>query len=36
MTHEETLRIMRICDGLRKTWGVKFPMDVEIPAKVEE
>ncbi len=36
MTHEETLRIMRICDGLRKTWGVRFPMDVNIPAKTEE
>lgn len=36
MTHEETLRIMRICDGLRKTWNVRFPMDVEIPAKTEE
>lgn len=36
MSHQETLRIMRICDGLRRTWGVKFPMDVEIPAKPEE
>ena len=36
MSHQETLRIMRICDGLRRTWGVKFPMDVEIPAKTEE
>ncbi len=36
MSHEETLRIMRICDGLRRTWGVRFPMDVEIPAKAEE
>lgn len=32
MPHEETLRIMRICDGLRRTWGVKFPMDAEISA----
>lgn len=36
MSHDETLRIMRICDGLRRTWGVRFPMDVEIPAKTEE
>ncbi len=36
MPHQETLRIMRICDGLRKTWGVKFPMDIEMPAKPAE
>ncbi len=29
MPHDETLRIMRIMDGLRKTWNVKFPMEAE-------
>ena len=27
MPHEETLEIMRIMDGLRKEWGVVYPMD---------
>lgn len=27
MPHEETLRIMRIMDGLRQQWGVHYPMD---------
>ena len=27
MPHEEILRIMRILDGLRKDWDVRFPMD---------
>ena len=36
MMHEDTLKVMRMCDGLRRTWGVKFPMDAEIPAKTQE
>lgn len=27
MSHEETLEIMQIMDGLRKEWGVVYPMD---------
>lgn len=27
MPHEETLEVMRIMDGLRAQWGVRFPMD---------
>lgn len=27
MPHKETLRIMRMMDGLRKEWGVRFPND---------
>ncbi len=27
MPHSETLRIMHMMDGLRKEWGVHFPMD---------
>lgn len=27
MPHAETLRIMRLMDGLRKTWGVRYPWD---------
>lgn len=27
MPHEETLEVMRIMDGLRKEWGVVYPMD---------
>lgn len=27
MPHAETLRIMRLMDGLRKEWGVKYPWD---------
>lgn len=26
MPHSETLRIMKLMDGLRKAWGVKFPL----------
>lgn len=29
MLHDETLRIMRIMDGLRKTWNVTYPMELE-------
>ena len=28
MPHEETLRVMRIMDGLRKEWGVNYPEEV--------
>lgn len=31
MTHDDTLKVMRLCDGLRKTWGVKYPMEPEAP-----
>ncbi len=27
MPHEETLYIMQLMDGLRKKWGVRYPMD---------
>ncbi|MBE6262098.1 MAG: Gfo/Idh/MocA family oxidoreductase [Prevotella sp.] len=27
MPHEETLYIMRLMDGLRQKWGVRYPMD---------
>lgn len=27
MPHAETLRIMQMCDSLRKTWKIEFPMD---------
>ena len=27
MPHEETVSIMRQMDGLRKEWGVRYPMD---------
>lgn len=27
MPHAETLRIMQMCDNLRKTWKIDFPMD---------
>lgn len=27
MPHAETLRIMQMLDGLRKEWGIRFPMD---------
>lgn len=27
MPHSETLRIMQICDSLRKTWKIEFPME---------
>ena len=27
MPHQETLYIMQLMDGLRKEWGVKYPMD---------
>ena len=27
MPHSETLRIMQICDSLRQTWQIKFPME---------
>lgn len=27
MPHAETLRVMRVMDGLRKEWGVKYPWD---------
>ncbi len=27
MPHAETLRIMKLMDGLRKTWGVRYPED---------
>lgn len=27
MPHSETLRIMQICDSLRKTWQIKYPME---------
>ncbi|MDH6310129.1 putative dehydrogenase [Dysgonomonas sp. PFB1-18] len=27
MPHTETLRIMKLMDGLRKSWGVKYPSD---------
>lgn len=27
MPHSESLRIMRIMDGLRRQWGVTFPND---------
>ena len=26
MPHSETLRIMRLMDGLRNAWGVKYPL----------
>jgi predicted dehydrogenase len=29
MPHAETLRIMRLMDGLRKEWGVRYPFDEE-------
>ena len=29
MPHEETLYIMELMDGLRKKWGVHYPMDDE-------
>lgn len=29
MPHEEILRVMRMLDELKKTWGVRFPMDEE-------
>ena len=29
MPHSETLRIMQICDAMRKSWKVSFPMDTE-------
>jgi hypothetical protein len=29
MPLEETLYIMELMDGLRKEWGVKYPMDEE-------
>jgi hypothetical protein len=29
MPLEETLYIMELMDGLRKEWGVKYPMDSE-------
>lgn len=28
MPHEETLRVMRLMDGLRKEWGVSYPGEV--------
>lgn len=27
MPHEETLRVMRVMDGLREQWGVKYPFE---------
>ena len=27
MPHEETLFVMRLMDGLRQKWGVRYPMD---------
>jgi dihydrodiol dehydrogenase / D-xylose 1-dehydrogenase (NADP) len=27
MPHEESLKVMRIMDGLRKQWGLKYPME---------
>lgn len=30
MPHEETLRVMKIMDHLRKEWGVKFPSETEL------
>ncbi|MBO4850621.1 MAG: Gfo/Idh/MocA family oxidoreductase [Prevotella sp.] len=32
MPHQETLYIMELMDGLRKKWGVHYPMDDEEPA----
>ena len=29
MPHEDTLKMMRFMDGLRKEWGVKYPDDIE-------
>lgn len=29
MPHAETLRIMKLMDNLRKTWGVKYPFDMD-------
>lgn len=29
MPHEESIKIMRIMDELRETWGVKYPDDIE-------
>lgn len=29
MPHEDTLKIMRVMDGLRKEWGVKYPDEIE-------
>jgi len=31
MPHEETLYIMRLMDGLRQKWGVRYPMDDIVP-----
>ncbi len=27
MTHEDTLKVMKLCDRLRKTWKVTYPME---------
>lgn len=29
MPHKETVRILKICDNLRKSWNIKFPMEEE-------
>lgn len=30
MPHEETLKMMRVMDGLRADWGMKYPEEIEI------
>lgn len=29
MPHEETLKMMRVMDGLRADWGMKYPDEIE-------
>lgn len=36
MPHAETLYIMQLMDGLRRKWGVRYPMDAEFPLQTGE
>ena len=29
MPHEETLKMMRVMDGLRADWGMRYPEEIE-------